>query len=208
MGRLRMMCSAISLCVLAVGCRPAALHYAKRVPVDTPSITVPYFSDSATDYLYKATMKFAGHDESGLMVIKRTGRDTYRAVLTTQFGNRLLDVQWTPTGYTVNFALPNLQKKFILNRLVADLRMMTAGTHAVSKEFNGTDRKWYVSHSGGLRLYFGMDSTGNPRLVSRYGWTGIQASVRYDEVGIQGAAHLTMQQRRPRFSLELRRVGE
>ena len=208
MGILRMTCSAISLCALAASCRPAAMHHAERVPLETSSIAVPYFSDSATDYLYKATLKFAGRDESGLLVIKRTGRDTYRAVLTTQFGNRLLDVQWTPTGYTVNFALPNLQKTFILNRLVADLRMMTGGTQPVSKEFAGTDGKWYVSGTRGQRMYFGLDNGGSLILVSRYGWMVEQASVRYGEVGIQGAVHLMLQHRRPRFTLELRRLGE
>ncbi|UYW00989.1 DUF3261 domain-containing protein [Flavobacterium agricola] len=90
----------------------------------TQMVYNPYFANAEQDYVYSATISAYKHQVSGLLVVKALPNDQHRVVLTTEFGNTLLDITVFKGGYNKNYAMPDLDKKIILNILSHDLFIM------------------------------------------------------------------------------------
>src|SRR5690554_3347733 len=65
----------------------------------------PYFFDTDSDYIYKANMAIFGKQSGGIVVIKKIDNTSHRVVLTTDFGNKLLDFEVSATDFKLNFVV-------------------------------------------------------------------------------------------------------
>lgn len=79
-----------------------------------------YFADLSQEYSYSITISAYKHTVSGILVIKAINDSTHRILMATEFGNTLLDLTITPFGYTKNYAMPDLDRKIVLNLLSHD----------------------------------------------------------------------------------------
>ena len=98
-------------------------------------IANPYFANPALDYVYKAQIDVYGNALSGLLVVKKTAEDTHRVVMTTDFGNKLMDFTITAEEVVVNYVVEDLNRKMILNILTNDLRLLVKEKHQTLAEY-------------------------------------------------------------------------
>ena len=115
--------------LLLVGCStPYQLPSQYQLaPKTTETVKNPHFS-VGEQYLYRATITAYGHTFSGLL-----------AALTTDFGNTLFDFEKKEGRVEVNYALPDLNRKVIINTLTADFQKLLQ-THfvVIQKYVDGT----------------------------------------------------------------------
>lgn len=81
---------------------------------------IPNLSESAWDmHIIVGKKNFSG------IFIHKKSNEGDRFSFLTKLGNKLLDLTLTETDYIVHFAIDQLNKKFILNHLEKDLRLLT-----------------------------------------------------------------------------------
>ncbi|MDR6966079.1 hypothetical protein J2X31_000072 [Flavobacterium arsenatis] len=104
-----------------------------------------YFSDSKTDYVYKATIEVYGNQLSGIFIAKRISDITHRVVFTTDFGNTLLDFELSENDFKVNYIQEDLNRKIIINTLRDDFRLLLKENHTVQEIFENDENIIYKS---------------------------------------------------------------
>ncbi|MCB9426282.1 MAG: hypothetical protein H6584_04555 [Flavobacteriales bacterium] len=120
----------------------------------TTTFSNTYFSDSQTDYVYKSNIKVYGHDLSGLMIIKKTSDVTHRLVFTTEFGNKLLDLEFSKGEMIVNYVVEELNKKILLNTLKKDFLVLLQQDFVINTNYVSATHCIYESSLGKQRLFF------------------------------------------------------
>jgi hypothetical protein len=117
--------------LLLVGCStPYQLPSQYQLaPKTTETVKNPHFS-VGEQYLYRATITAYRHTFSGLLAAKITADNAWRVALTTDFGNTLFDFEKKEGRVEVNYALPDLNRKVIINTLIADFQKLLQ-THFV-----------------------------------------------------------------------------
>lgn len=117
--------------LLLVGCStPYQLPSQYQLaPKTTETVKNPHFS-VGEQYLYRATITAYRHTFSGLLAAKITADNAWRVALTTDFGNTLFDFEKKEGRVEVNYALPDLNRKIIINTLTADFQKLLQ-THFV-----------------------------------------------------------------------------
>lgn len=117
--------------LLLVGCStPYQLPSQYQLaPKTTETVKNPHFS-VGEQYLYRATITAYGHTFSGLLAARITADNAWRVALTTDFGNTLFDFEKKEGRVEVNYALPDLNRKVIINTLTADFQKLLQ-THFV-----------------------------------------------------------------------------
>ena len=88
------------------------------------SIVNPYFSNVEVDYIYQAKIKAFSKDFSGIFIVKKISSNAHRVVLTSDFGNTLVDLTLSENDYKVNYILDDLNKKILIKTLVNDFRIL------------------------------------------------------------------------------------
>ena len=126
--------------LLLVGCStPYQLPSQYQLaPKTTETVKNPHFS-VGEQYLYRATITAYGHTFSGLLAAKITADNAWRVALTTDFGNTLFDFEKKEGRVGVNYAFPDLNRKVIINTLIADFQKLLQ-THfvVIQKYIDGT----------------------------------------------------------------------
>lgn len=126
--------SALFLLLVSCGSNKVVKEY-RNVALKSNTFEVPYFSNKETDYVYKANITVYGKELTGLFIAKKIDEDTHRIVFTTEFGNKLLDFEISETDFKVNFILEELDKKFLINILVNDFRLLLRSHYTVDDQF-------------------------------------------------------------------------
>ena len=83
--------------------------------------------------LYKFYLSVYNNNISGLLLFKKTSDSTIRAVLTSEMGPKIIDLELNNTSYKVNFAIKQLRKKIILKSFYTDFASI-AGILKFNKE--------------------------------------------------------------------------
>ncbi|NVO18771.1 MAG: hypothetical protein HXX13_03675 [Bacteroidetes bacterium] len=65
-------------------------------------------------------MKIGKTGISGLMILDKISDSTFRLVMTSELGPKLLDLEMSPDGYKVNYAYPKLKRKKVLQSFYDD----------------------------------------------------------------------------------------
>ena len=135
---------------LFVSCKSYQIADAVEIENTTESVQNNYFSDPAIDYVYKTHIEVYGNDLSGIFIAKRINDSIHRLVLTTDFGNKLLDFEISENSFKVNFVFDKLDKKIIINTLEDDFRTLLQVNNKVFKKYKRnqeiiyqTDKKQY-----------------------------------------------------------------
>lgn len=94
------------------------MHFSKS------EVENPYFSNAEIDYVYKAKIEVYGKNFGGILILKKLGPENHRVVFTTEFGSKLFDFQFEDDTFTKHFVVEDLDKKFIVNILKDDFKLL------------------------------------------------------------------------------------
>ncbi|AZA78309.1 hypothetical protein EG347_12715 [Chryseobacterium sp. G0186] len=145
--------------VLAVSCKTYQLTDVKPVSSTVKTVENLYFS-SHEDYVYKCQMDIYKNHVSGLLIIKKLNEATHRVVLTSDFGNKLIDFEISDHDFKLNYVLPDLDKKIVINFLKNDFQQLLKRQYPVSESFENENAKVYLSkiNNKGYYLFFNKEN--------------------------------------------------
>lgn len=147
----------IGLALTFSGCAVKTVEGFDKKPVSSPIYTATYFSDPATDYIYKAHISVYGNDFGGIFIAKRIDETSHRVAFTTEFGNKLFDFTITDTDFTVNYIVEDMDRKIILNTLKKDFMLLLKKKHDVTGRYENSGHIVYTSKSGNRDNYLFTD---------------------------------------------------
>lgn len=151
--RQNLLCSLFLL--LVVSCKTYQLSDVKSVSTTEKTVENLYFS-STEDYVYKCQMDIYKNHVSGILIIKKLNETTHRVVLTSDFGNKLIDFEISDNNFKLNYVLPDLDKKIVINFLKNDFQQLLKKQYPVSESFENESSKIYLSRidNKGYYLFF------------------------------------------------------
>ena len=59
---------------------------------------------------------------SGILIIKKISETTHRVVMTSDFGNKMIDFEISENDFKLNYVLEDLNKKMVINFLKNDFQ--------------------------------------------------------------------------------------
>lgn len=140
------------LAIVFVSCGSVTKNYTPK-KLDKTSYEVPYFSDSKTDYVYKANITVYGNEISGIFIAKKISDTVHRVVFTTEFGNKLLDFEISDTSFKVNSIVSELDRKILINTLRDDFRLLLKKDYSIQEQFENESDDIYKSKDGKFANY-------------------------------------------------------
>lgn len=105
------------------------------------TIVNPYFANPELDYVYKAQIEVYGNALSGLLVVKKIDQNSHRVVMTTDFGNKLLDFTIGEKEVKLNYVVEDLNRKIVLKILTNDLKLLVQEKHIAKTERKNKEEK-------------------------------------------------------------------
>ena len=145
--------------ILFTYCKTYKLNDAKPISTSEKTVENLYFS-SNEDYVYKCQMDIYKNHVSGILIIKKINAATHRVVLTSDFGNKLIDFEISEEDFKLNYVLPDMDKKIVINFLKNDFRELLKQSYPVTESFENTTDYIYESRSGKkvYYLFFNKDN--------------------------------------------------
>ena len=128
---------------LFISCKSYQVQDAVSVDNSLQFVQNQYFSDVSLDYVYKTHIEIYGNKMGGIFIAKRFNDSIHRMVLTTDFGNKLLDFEISENSFKVNFIIDNLDKKIIINTLRDDFRTLLQVNSKVFKTYKRNNEVIY-----------------------------------------------------------------
>lgn len=104
-------------------------------------------------------MEVYGNDISGILIIKKISDSTHRVVMTSDFGNKMIDFEISENDFKLNYVLPDLDKKMVINFLKNDFRELLKQKYAVTERFENNESFIDVSKNGKKTYYLFFDKT-------------------------------------------------
>lgn len=130
--------------LLFISCKTYKLTDVKSVSNVEKTVENLYFS-SNEDYVYKCQMDIYKNHVSGILILKKINETTHRVVLTSDFGNKLIDFEISENDFKLNYVLPDLDKKIVINFLKNDFQQLLKRQYPVSESFENDNSKIYLS---------------------------------------------------------------
>lgn len=107
-------------------------------------VTNNYFATIGEEHIFRAHIQAFKKELSGLLVVKRMDEQLHRVVLTSDFGNTLFDFSiYKDQPYTVNYVMPDLDKKIILNFLAKDFSYLVEDSYILNAKAVGKNTTVY-----------------------------------------------------------------
>jgi len=113
----------------------------------------PYFSDVSKDYVYKAAIEAFDKNFGGIFIVKKLAANQHRVVFTTEMGNKIFDFSFLEDEFKVNYILPQLDKKILINILKTDFRVLLSEEHCIEKGFKTNSNFLYETRIGAKKYY-------------------------------------------------------
>ena len=130
--------------ILFISCKTYRLTDARPVLNTERRVENLYFS-SKEDYVYKCQIDIYKNHVSGILIVKKMGDLAHRVVLTSDFGNKLIDFEISDYDFKLNYVLPDLDKKIVINFLKNDFRELLRQQYPVSESFENENARIYLS---------------------------------------------------------------
>lgn len=138
--------------LLFVSCKTYRLTDVKSITNSEKTVENLYFS-SHEDYVYKCQMDIYKNHVSGILIIKKINEATHRVVLTSDFGNKLIDFEISENNFKLNYVLPDMDKKVVINFLKDDFQHLLKRQYPVNEIFENNNFKIYLSKTDKKSYY-------------------------------------------------------
>lgn len=142
--------------LLLISCKTYQLKDAKLVNQEKNEIENNYFY-TYDDRVYKCQIEVYKNDISGILIVKKLNETTHRVVLTSDFGNKLIDFEISENDFKLNYVLPDLDKKIIINFLKNDFRILLKKDFSISETLESKDFNIYTSQENKEKYYLFVD---------------------------------------------------
>jgi hypothetical protein len=129
--------------LLLVSCSLKTTEGLRQVHFNKTEVENPYFSNPEIDYVYKAKIEVYKKNFGGILIIKKTGTESHRVVFTTEFGSKLFDFQFEGDTFTKHFIVKDLDKKFIVNILKDDFKLLVNEKAKVLAVYESENQRIY-----------------------------------------------------------------
>jgi hypothetical protein len=193
-----------TLMLLLVSCASHTLKGFSKTIVEQPIYKAPYFSNTGTDYVYKANISIYGKKLSGLFIAKQINDSCHRIVFTTEFGNSLLDFEIGEHTFKINSIVADLDKKMIIKTLKNDFRLVLANSYHVQAQYENATDKVYKSKDGNrYNLLFIKKQSDNLYKLVRASRYKEKVVVSYSNVNNQLAESLTIEHKNIKLDIVL-----
>ena len=136
------------LLFLFVSCKSYKIEGTTKIESNHTNYQNLYFSNPEIDYVYKAHIEVYGNDLSGIFVVKKVNDSLHRVVLTTDFGNKLLDFELSEKHFKVNYIVDDLNKKIVINTLKKDFELLLTTNHKVDEVLENENNIIFKSING------------------------------------------------------------
>lgn len=145
--------------ILFTSCKTYRLNDVKPIKASEKTVENLYFS-SKEDYVYKCQMDIYKNHVSGILIIKKIDATIHRVVLTSDFGNKLIDFEISENDFKLNYVLPDLDKKIVINFLKNDFQQLLKQKYPVSESFENENSRIYLSKidNKAYYLFFNKDN--------------------------------------------------
>lgn len=137
-------------------CKTFKLEDAEPFPLTKNHKENLYFT-SSQDYIYKCQMEIYGNDISGILIIKKISETTHRVVMTSDFGNKMIDFELSENDFKLNYVLPDLDKKMVINFFKNDFRELLRQKYPVKERFANNKSIIDVAKEGNKKYYLFFD---------------------------------------------------
>ncbi|MDP2687387.1 MAG: hypothetical protein Q8O62_09210 [Aequorivita sp.] len=119
----------------------------RQISFSITEIENPYFSNPEIDYVYKAKIAVYGKNLGGILIIKKISPENHRVVFTTEFGSKLFDFQFEGDTFTKHFVVEDLDKKFIVNILKDDFKLLVSESAEVLAVYESKSQRIYKTEA-------------------------------------------------------------
>lgn len=145
--------------ILLISCKTYQLTGTKPISNTEKTVENLYFS-SGEDYVYKCQMDIYKNHVSGILIIKKLNETTHRVAMTSDFGNKLIDFEISENDFKLNYVLPDLDKKIVINFLKNDFRELLRKQYPVNETFENGHSKIFLSKMDNKTyyLFFGKEN--------------------------------------------------
>ncbi|ROH98592.1 hypothetical protein EGI16_20985 [Chryseobacterium sp. G0240] len=145
--------------VSVISCKSYKLADVKPVATTEKMVENLYFSSNG-DYVYKCQMDIYKNHVSGILIIKKLNETTHRVALTSDFGNKLIDFEIADHDFKLNYVLPDLDKKIVINFLKNDFQQLLKRQYPVQESFENENARIYLStiDNKGYYLFFNKEN--------------------------------------------------
>lgn len=189
---------------LFLSCKSYQIPDAIEVEKTTSVVQNHYFSDESIDYVYKTHIEVYGNQLSGIFIAKRINDSIHRMVLTTDFGNKLLDFEISENSFKVNFIVDNLNKKLILNTLEADFRTLLQVNHKVLKSYKKNNEIIYQTENN--HYFFNDLITNNLTKIIKTNKRKEKVIFTFDSKKATFAENITIQHNNIKLNIEFNQI--
>ena len=141
-----------SFLLLIFSCKTYHLTDAKPISNSGKEVENLYFS-SNEDYVYKCQMEVYGNDISGILIIKKISKTTHRVVMTSDFGNKMIDFEISENDFKLNYVLADLDKKMVINFLKNDFQELLRQKYPVAESFENENSNIFRSELNKKNYY-------------------------------------------------------
>jgi len=132
--------------LLFASCKTYQLKNVKPISNKEKAVENLYFSSNA-DYVYKCQMDIYNNDVSGILIIKKISESTHRVVMTSDFGNKMIDFEISENDFKLNYVLSDLDKKMVINFLKNDFQKLLKRKFIIKESFENNDSNIYLSEN-------------------------------------------------------------
>lgn len=175
-----------------------------KVPLEKKVVTVSYFSNSDTDYVYKANISVYGNELTGIFIAKKINETTHRVVFTTEFGNKLLDFEISENDFKVNSIAEELDRKILINTLKNDFRLLLRKQYLIEEQFENAKDKVYKSREGNMYNFLFVSKTNKKQYkIVHSSRTKEKISISFDSENDIFAERIILQHRNIKLKIEL-----
>lgn len=133
--------------IVLTSCSLKTTQGLRQVPSVEKEVGNPYFSNPEIDYVYKAKINVYGRNLGGILIIKKLGPEKHRVVFTTEFGSKLFDFQFEGGSFSRNFVAEELDKKFIVNVLKDDFKLLISERAQVLETYESATENIFKTKS-------------------------------------------------------------
>ena len=141
---------------LLISCKTYQLKDAQPISNSEKEVENLYFS-SNEDYVYKCQMEVYGNDISGILIIKKISETSHRVVMTSDFGNKMIDFEISEYDFKLNYVLADLDKKMVINFLKNDFRELLRRKYPVAESFENEKSNIYRSELDKKNYYLSFN---------------------------------------------------
>lgn len=153
----------------------------EEVKATTHIIANDYFSDSAKDYVYKASINVYDKKFGGIFVVKKIGESHHRVAFTTEMGSKIFDFSFEGDEFRVNAILEEIDKKILINILKKDFRALIKERLPVLKRYRNGESEIFQSKIA-EKTYFVYKKNGELTELVRTGHGKEKVAFHFSEI--------------------------